>query len=123
MLATPIYMLSLGDIEKGSVSRAENHAVLRDFPTETEMRTHWKECHVIEMHEVVKPYKVQDNTTEPAPKLRLPELGTRPNQVSRRMSKELAKKLSKQVTELPGSSKSDTCVTIDSQDEHDENVD
>ena len=39
------------------------------------------------------------------------------------MSREVAKKLSEQLYELPGSSKSNTCVTIDSQDEHNKNVD
>ena len=50
----------------------DKQAVLRDFPTEKEMRFHRKECHGNEMHEEVKPYKVQDNTADPAPRLRLP---------------------------------------------------
>ena len=71
------YMLSLGDMEKGDwlCINVENPAELKDFPTEIEMRTHWKKCHGIEMHEEVKPYEVQ--------RLRLPELGTRPKQISK----------------------------------------
>ena len=90
----------------------DKHAAVRDFPTEDLMRSHWKECRGIALHEVVKPYELQDNTTEPAPRLRLPRLGTMPKQVSRKISKEMAKKLSKQLAELAelGSSKSNTCV-------------
>ena len=99
-------MLRLADIEQGDWLCINMY-----FPTEDLMRSLWKECYGIEMHEV------QDNTTKPAPRLRLPGLGTRPNQVSRKMSKEMDMKLSKQLAQLaePGSSKINTCMNIDNQ--------
>ena len=44
-------------MEQGDLlcNNVDKHAAVRDFPTEDLMRTHWKECHGIELHEVVKP--------------------------------------------------------------------
>ena len=66
-LAIHRYLLYLGSLVKGDFMcvNQEHHEKVKVFDTEPLMREHWKECHGIQVEEILMPMLVPDMLKEP----------------------------------------------------------